>query len=356
MIAIPTNTVKTNIRRIISAVLILAMFILPISIASPADAATITGRQIALSDSTGNASGVTYTLTTTAALPTTGTAIKSIGVQFCVSISSCGSLTGFSASSSTLAAQPSGVGAASGWTVDTGTANELRIVNAANSTNPTGNVSIQWNGVHNPTANNTTFYALITTYSGAGWTGVIDTGTVALSTAAQITVALAVNETLTFCAGTSVTGQNCGTVAGTAVTLPTASVSATSVGTSVLSASTNATGGYAITFVGGALGPLTSLTGGGTSSVGTSQFGFNLVANTTPSVGAARTGSGTATAVNGYGTADSFKYASAGLPIATVGGPTDGNTFTVSYIANIAGTTPAGNYQTAITYIATANF
>jgi hypothetical protein len=356
MITILTPSIRTNFRRLLTSILILAMFVLPISIALPAGAAQITGRTMTLSNSAGAASGVTYTLTTDA-LPT-ATAVRSIKVEFCTALPGCSAPTGFSsAGSGTLPSQPSGLGSASGWTANTGDVNELRITHASNVTAPSGAVTITWNGVVNPTANNTTFYGIITTYSDAAWTTPIgDTGNVTLSTASAITVALAVYETLTFCAGTSITGQNCGTISGSTVTLPAGSVSATSFGTSVLSASTNATNGYAITFTGGALGPLTSLTGGSASIIGDSQFGFNLVANATPAVGAARTGTGTATAVNGYGTADSFKYAPGGAAIATVGAPTNGNTFTVSYIANIDGVTAPGNYQTTITYVATANF
>jgi hypothetical protein len=40
----------------------------------------------------------------------------------------------------------------------------------------------------------------------------------------------------------------------------------------------------------------------------------------------------------------------------TIGAPTNANTFTVGYIANIAGTTKPGAYISNLTYTATANF
>lgn len=326
-----------------------------------AEAAQITGRSITLSSSAGAATGVTYSLAA-AALPTTGTAVKSVGVQMCTAASgACSTPSGFSASSSTLSSQPTGLGAASGWTVNAGTAGELRIVNAANATTPSGAVAIVWGGVANPTANNTTFYARITTYSDAGWTTPLDSGTVALSTAQQITVTASVDETLTFCTGTSITGQNCGTVAGSSVALGALSTTGTGSGTSVMAASTNAATGYTISING------TTLTSGGntidaittgagaTSSQGSEQFGINLRDNATPNVGADPSGAGSFTYGTGYGTVDSFKFVT-GNTVVSQAAAANASTYTVSYIANIAGTTEPGSYSATFTYIATANF
>ncbi|RWZ78219.1 MAG: hypothetical protein EOT05_00410 [Candidatus Microsaccharimonas sossegonensis] len=323
-----------------------------------ANAAQITGRSVTLSSSAPSATGVTYTLST-AALPTT-TAVKSMQIQFCTTASgSCTTPAGFSSSSSTLASQPTGLGATTGWTVNAATAGSLRIVNASNATTSSGAVSVSWNGVANPSATNTTFYGIITTYSDSAWTTAIDSGTVALSTATQIQVALTVGEALTFCAGTSITGQNCGTISGSTVSLGNASTTATASGTSVLAASTNASNGYSITVNGTTLtsgsNTITALAGGATSSVGTKQFGINLVGNTTPAVGSAVSGSGTGAAATNYGTANTFRFGS-GETVATVGAPTNANTYTVSYIANIDGVTPPGAYTSNLTYVATANY
>lgn len=341
-------------------VLAIAISVFPFVNMAQVNAAQITGRSVLLSTSVGDASGVTYTLTT-AALPTTGTAVKSVEVKFCDSlIGACIKPTGFSASSSTLASQPTGLGSASGWTVSAATAGSLRILNAANATMPSGAVAITWNSVHNPTATNTTFYGIITTYSDSAWTTVLDTGSVALSTATQIQVALTVNETLTFCTGTSITGQNCATASGSAVNLGAASTTATATGTSIIAASTNGSTGYSVTVAGATLtsgaNTITALSSGGASSMGSKQFGFNLAdANTTPVVGAAKSGSGTATAPANYGTNNTFRFTS-GDTVASASGSTNANTFTVGYIANIDGATPAGVYTSNLTYTATANF
>ncbi|MCX6728302.1 MAG: hypothetical protein NTV39_00830 [Candidatus Saccharibacteria bacterium] len=325
-----------------------------------ANASPITGRTIALSSSAADASGITYTFTSSA-LPT-ATAVKSVEIKMCDSLppAGCVTPTNFSASSSTLASQPTGLGAASGWTVDATTAGSLRVINGANATAPSGAVQIVWNTVHNPQATNTTYYALVTTYSGVGFTGALDTGSAAYSTSTPVQVSLTVNEALTFCTGTSITGQNCGTAAGSQVNLGVGSTTTTATGTSIISASTNGNTGYSVAVTGTTLtsgsNTITALTAGGASSQGSKQFGFNMAdTNTTPAVGAAKSGTGTAAASGGYGTNNSFKFNS-GDTIISVNAPTNSNTFTVGYIANIDGITPAGIYTSNLTYTATANF
>lgn len=351
---------KVNKTKLLSYLLaIFVISIVPLIDSFKVRALPISGRSIALSTSAGNASGVIYTLTTSA-LPT-ATAVKSLEIKFCASLSgACVKPAGFANASSTLNSQPTGLGAASGWTVNTATDGTLRIVNAANATAPSGAVTVVFGGVHNPTATNTAFYGIVTTYQNADWTTPLDSSSIALSTSATIQVALAVYETLTFCTGTSITGQNCGTIAGGIVDLGEGSVSATAKGTSVMAASTNGNTGYSITVDGNTLASggnqITALAAGAASSVGTKQFGLNLAAaNTTPVVGAAKTGAGTGSAAANYNINNTFRFTS-GEIVASAAGPTNANTFTVGYIANIDGLTSAGVYSTNLTYTATANF
>jgi hypothetical protein len=239
------------------------------------------------------------------------------------------------------------MGTGSGWTVSTATAGSLRLTHASNSTAPSGSQTVYFGNVVNPSATNSTFYFRITTYSDSAWTTAIDTGTVATSTAGQITVTASVDETLTF------------TLASATAALGTLSTSSTGTATSSMTASTNGASGYSITVNGTTLtsgsNTITALSSGGTSSTNTKQFGLNLVANTTPSVGSAVSGSGTGAAASGYGTANNFRFVT-GETVASATGPTNSNTFTVSYMANIDGSTAAGSYSTVLTYIATANF
>lgn len=334
--------------------------LVPLVNAVKVGAAQISSRSITMSTSAGGATGVTYTLATSA-LPTTGTAVKSLQIQFCTSPSDgCASApAGFTSASSTLASQPTGLGAA-GWSAETGTDGSLMIVNASNSTNPSGAVSVVWNGVTNPTATNTTFFGIITTYSNDDFTGAIDSGSIALSTSTQVQVSLTVDETLTFCAGTSITGQNCATISGNFVDLGHGSTTSTATGESVMAASTNGSLGYTISVSGTTLtsgsNTITALSSGGSSTIGNKQFGINLAdGNTAPAVGAAVSGTGTGAPTANYGTDNNFRFAS-GNTVASASGPTNANTFTVGYIANIDGMTPPGVYNTILTYTATANY
>lgn len=307
-------------------------------------AAQITARSVTIGSSVASAStSYSFSFTTPSA-----TAVKSVAFQACTTASgACTTPSGFSVSSSTLPSQPTGLGAGSGWTVSTATAGSLRVVNAANATAPSGSQAVSFGAVTNPSATNSTFFFRITTYSDATWTTPIDTGTVATSTAGQITVTASVDEALTF------------TLASATASLGTLTTSSTGSATSSLTASTNGTSGYSITVNGVTLtsgaNTITALSSPTASAVNNKQFGINLAANATPSVGSAVSGTGTGAAAAGYNTANSYKFVT-GETIASAAGPTNSNTYTVSYIANIDGSTAAGTYSTLLTYIATANF
>lgn len=350
------STLTTLLKTARVAVIAFVLGIVPYLAVTPASAAQVTNRKVTIGSSVPSAV-TTYSFTFT--VPSS-TVLQSASFTACTTASgACTTPSGFSVTGTTLTAQPTNLGDASGWTVNTATAGSLRLAKAGNAAAPTGSQTVGFSGVTNPSTTNSTFFMRIATYSTATWTTLVDEGTVAASTSTQIQVALAVDEALTFCTGTSITGQNCGTVSGSTVSLGTGSTTTTASGTSVMAASTNGASGYTITVNGATLtsggNTITALASGGASTTGTEQFGLNLVSNTTPSVGAARSGAGTATALSNYGTANTFRFAT-GESVASVAGPTNANTFTVSYIANIEGLTEAGVYTSNLNYIATANF
>ena len=332
----------------------LVLTILPQSVL----AAQITGRSFTLSSSAGAATSVEYDFDADA-VPTTGSTIQSVQALACTTASgSCTTPTGFDASSATLDTQPAGLGDASGWT-DASTAGALRVEKPTNGTTPSGAVDIDWGGVTNPTAVNTTFFLRVTTYSDS-YTTSVDTGTVAVSTAEQITVSASVDETLTFCVGTSgVTTSSCAGATGSAVNLGTLSSSSTSSSTSQFGVTTNAESGYSVTLNGTTLtsgsNTISALASQTAATTGTEQFGINLVANATPSVGADPDGAGDATPTANYGTADQFRFVT-GDSIASDAEADAFRRFTVSYIANISGATEPGTYQAVLTFICTATF
>lgn len=331
---------KLLVLGIVAVLLVTGLF--PV-LSNVASAAQIIDRSVTIGSSAASAV-TTYTFNFDAG----AAVLKSVAFQACTTASgACSTPAGFSVAASTLPSQPTGLGAATGWTVNTATAGQLRLVNSGNATAPGATQAVSFGNVTNPSATNSTFFFRITTYSDAAWTTAVDTGTVATSTAGLVTVTASVDETLTFTLGT------------TSVVLGTLSAASTASGTSTMSASTNANGGYNVTVSGTTLtsgaNTITALASPTTSSTNNKQFGINLMANTTPAVGAAVSGSGTGTAATGYNTANNFKFVS-GDTVSSASIPTNLNSYTVSYIANIDGITSPGAYSTVLNYVATANY
>lgn len=315
-----------------------------------ASASQITARSVAIGSSLASAN-TTYNFTFTAP---TSTTIKSIAFQACDTASnSCtqtGAASGFSSASpgSSLSQQPTGLGSGGTWTVDNSVSTALRISNGSNTGSPSADATVNFSSVHNPSDPNSSFFIRVTTYSNADWTGSLDTGTIATSTAGQITAVASVDETLNFI------------IASDTVDLGTLTKNATGIGTSSFTAGTNASNGYTISYSGATLtsgsNTITAMSAAGASTTNSKQFGINLMANTTPSVGSNVSGGGSGAPSTGYGTQNQFKFNVAGEQIASASAATNDNTFTTSYIANIDSSTTAGIYSTIITFVMTANF
>ncbi len=123
--------------------------------------------------------------------------------------------------------------------------------------------------------------------------------------------------------------------------------------------------GYAVqiigdppTFNGNSIAPLTS---NAVSAPGSEQFGLNLVANTSPSVGA-NPDNGTAPDDFGYGeaapnydTADSFRYVE-GESVALAPKSSGKTVYTISYLVNVGSRTAAGQYTTQQSVVVTGTY
>jgi hypothetical protein len=346
--------------------------------AQKAYAAQITARTLTLqagaSDGGSKPGGVVnhlYNFT----LPTSGS-VGSIQFTYCTTASgTCTLPTGLVTTSATMGTQTG----AAGFTLNNTTNGAPYITRTAASITGPLAVSYQLLSVTNPTTTNQTFYVRIATYAAINATGSpIDTGTVAASTATQIVLTGTMPESLIFCTGAVISNNvagipDCSTATSGAITFNQLfSPADTATATSQMAASTNAVSGYSITVAG------TTLTSGsntipalasptaGVHSV--SQFGMNLKTNTTatstPSIGAevAPTANGTTLrgqAATGYDTVDLFKFVT-GNSVANSAnggaGPTNAQTYTASYIVNVAGGQPAGVYTTTLTYVCTATF
>lgn len=381
---------------------------------SPAYAAgQITSRSLTLQANGlngGSAPGVSVNHLFTFTLPTGGV-IGSIQFQYCttaadVGTATCQTPTGMNAATAALTSA-TGI---DGLTVKTATQNNVILTRSTNTNIAGGTiVTAQLSNVTNPKAlaadgvtvvPNYTFYVRISTFTSTDGTGTpIDRGTVTASTADPIKLSGTMPESLVFCTGATVpfkmdntqtpavatTIPDCANATAGTITFnqlfdPTMTASSTS----QMAASTNAGFGYVITVNGstlmsGTTNQINAMTSTAFPVAGTSQFGLNLKANTATYLGSATGGEvsplpsqsdSTHTyrgeAINGYDVVDKFKFVSgdsvadskngytAGAPGATAA--TDGQIFTATYIANVPGSQPAGNYSTTLTYICTPTY
>jgi hypothetical protein len=365
---------------------------MPIFSSEQVSAAELTSRSLTLqagaTDGGSKPSGVVKHLFTFS-IPS-GSSMGSIQFLYCTTAGgTCTTPAGLSTTSATLGAQ---TGPATGFsivnttngapyltrtatTVTTGTASTFRLdaVTNPNNTNCFSGTT--------PQSNNCPFYVRITTFSSTNaTTGAIDNGTVAASIATQITLTGTMPESLIFCTGGTISNTggipDCSTASSGSITFNQLfSPADTATATSQMAASTNADFGYTITVNGATLtsgsNTVTAMTTTGTGDLGvrgTSQFGLNLKANTTttstPAVGAevAPAANGTnykATALSGYSSVDHFRFVS-GEAVASSSsggaGPSDIETYTVSYMVNANGAQAVGTYTTTLTYICTPTF
>lgn len=352
-----TTSAHSTIQRAL-ILAIVGFFLIAISqsiiLAPKAQAAQITSRKLTLGNSAASSS-TTYTFDFTTA--TTAT-FQSFSAEICTTASgSCTTPSGLVTTSSTL----NSTSLSGTWSVNNGTAGSLRgSASGASSTSSGTPRQIVFGAVTNPSATNTAYYARVTLYSDTGWSTAVDTGTVAASTATAINLSASVDETLTFCSGTSgITTSSCTGATGSAVNFGTLSPSSTASGFSQLGIGTNGGGGFTITVNGATLtsggNTITALATQTASSIGTEQFGLNLRDNSTPNVGTDPDGSGTSSPTATYNTVDQFRFVT-GDTIASKNSSEQFRRFHASYMVNIDTATEAGNYTAVMTYIATATF
>lgn len=101
-----------------------------------------------------------------------------------------------------------------------------------------------------------------------------------------------------------------------------------------------------------------AMTTSGPSQVGVEQFGINLVANTAPSSFGTNPNNnqyGFGSASPNYGTPNSFRFVS-GETVALASKSSGITDYTISYLVNVAGLTPGGQYTTNQTLIVTGTY
>lgn len=319
-------------------------------------AGQLTSRKLTLGTSAGN-TATTWQFTFT---QTETTALNGVTFQVCTTASGAcsapGSWTNGASSFTSLLYNGS---SQTGWTLDN-SAGYLRIKNNLSTQVLTAPVVVSFSSVTNPNTTNAAFYVRVLTFSGDDYTSQVDNGVVAASTSQALTLSASVDETLTFCTGSSgITNSSCSGATGSTVAFGTLSASSTNSGTSQFGVGTNALTGYAVTVngttltsPGGTIGALATQTA---STSGGEQFGLNLRDNATPNIGTDPDGAGSATPSATYDTTDQYRFVT-GDTVASKVSSDQFRRFHATYIVNIDTATEAGAYSSVLTYICTATF
>ncbi len=342
-------------RHLIHGSLLAILAVASISLLSPALAATLETKTVTIESSAASA--------TTAHIFSfdiaSGGNVGSIKFEYCDNSplldQSCVVPTGLNAGSAVLAGQTGEVG----FAIDPSSTASTIVISRGSAPTFPGPVSYSFNNVINPSTPSATTYVRITTYATSDASGSpSDNGSVAFSTAVGLAVGGFVPPYLTFCVGIIVNG-NCTVATGNFISLGQLSSAATRAATSQFATATNDPNGYVVSVHG------TTMTSGNDilpasntpafSTVGSSQFGFNLRSNSVPIVGQESTGAGTGVAHANYAAVNQFAF-DTNSTLATSSLSSDFTVFTVSYIVNIASDQPPGIYNTTQNFIATASF
>jgi hypothetical protein len=408
-----TETLKSPARRVL-AVFMAALFVFTLSIQlSPGSSSAlgqITTRSMTMSTSASSAS-VAYTLTFT---PATTSATGSLIVDFCSNDPLPTDTCSFAAT--TVPTVTTGITSSVGTASVLGSGSPIHTIAVTTITGgfTSGTpITITFNStltnkLTNPTTNGS-FYARVITYSTAtgatsgGSTGYTpanttgntptigtlanDSGGIALSTAANISITSKVFETMSFC----VFQTSCGTAP--ALTLGDPTTGALSVANAYINnnaqytLATNAGSGGGVTMTG-----TTLCRPGGTCTTGASAFTISAIGNTaavkavgteqfgmcadttgasgglvaavpySDTINACHTGltTGIYTGTSNFGFNDSASTGgtnnAAGSSLLTFTGAVPSYTGTFAFLGNIAATTEAGIYTTSLNLVATGTF
>lgn len=285
--------------------------------------------------------------------------IGSIQIEYCTNTPlfglSCTAPTGLSLDAAVLSSE-TGV---TGYSIHpNSTTNKLILSRTSSLITP---VSARYliSNIDNPSIVGT-HYVRLASFSSTDGTGTrIDEGGVAISTTRPIDVTTYVPPVLIFCLGTSIPTNDCSSAVGNDIDFGILDENSTAQATTQMLVATNGVGGYSVSMNGTTMTSGNNVIVGNTtptaSSIGTSQFGVNLVDNSNPNVGANISGNGSGYAASGYDIANRFKFVD-GDTVARSDVSSDINRYTMSYIVNVSDDQPPGVYSTTLTFIALATF
>jgi hypothetical protein len=369
------TTLKQKTGYIVASAALVLGVVAPGLISVYVSAAQLTTRSIALSSSSIQATNVSYEIKFTAP-----SAAGAFVVEFCSN----------SADTATACVAPTGLSAAGAGTVTadytaSGAANEVTVLSTITAAE---DVSVDVTGMTNPDDAGP-LYARIATFADAtdatAGTPVIDNGSVVIAITNTISVSGAVLETMTFCVADAVITANC---ANAAANLPTLEIGETVGSTIALQPGSISTGTlYTQITTNAATGAVINLKSatdcGGMKRVGAAICDIaptqqvNLIAGTaafgvmtsTASGNSIPGANGTLQPVSGSGYSPStyaFNYvvgnatgvtSTFGDPfLDTAGAPVNNQNMQLTFGASVSNNTPAGNYSTSLSMIATGKF
>ena len=322
-------------------------------------ASNLNTRSIQMSTSQILANNVDYTVSFSTISNFT---IGSVVIKFCdnspIVYESCTFPQGFSASSATapLVGQS---GISDFFVSPASNVNTVVLSRPSAQSFGAGNVSVKLTNLTNPSTNGS-FYARIYLYSSVNASGsYLDAGGLALSTSSDLSFSASVPPFLYFCVALTFSGYDCSSGSGFNKDFGTFSSGTTKSATSQFIVGTNAAHGFTISANGTTLtsgnnviNPISAVTN---SQNGISQFGLDLRANSSPSIGQDPVGPGTATISLDYNTPNKYKYSDGDIVVSSANA-VDYEKFTVSYIVNIGQNTLPGVYSTTITYLCLGSF
>ncbi|HIA92234.1 TPA: hypothetical protein EYO12_03950 [Candidatus Saccharibacteria bacterium] len=287
----------------------------------------------------------------------TGTSLQCIEIDLGANADGSGAVSGLDTSSSTFDA--SDIVTFGSWSVDNtaSAAHQLRITNGTGE-NPSATGSITWGGVTNGDTAETTYYAVMTTYTDTGCSTANETTTVAFVYTNGQAVSVTVDPTLSFdiqpvASSTAVAGTTT-TATTTDGTVPFGSVTSSSNGVAAhdLQVATNASSGYNVY-----LRYTQALTNGSGDTID-DHTGTYASPSAFPAAGTEAFGFHTDdTDVAGFGASNfaAFKTSNEIVMSRTTATPS-AETNTVAYQVGISNTTESGTYNSTLIYTAVATY
>ncbi len=240
------------------------------------------------------------------------------------------------------------------------TSQNLIVISRTTSPTTPGSVSYTFNNITNASSIGTE-YVRIETFSSStpSTTTTINHGGLAYALNNQLAVNAEVPPFLYFCSAVKISNLNCQDSSGHNINFGNFSSQVSQTATSQLLVGTNGQNGYTISTYGQGLvsgiNQIPNLYPANVSRPGVSQFGLNLVANLSPTVGQNPTGPGHGQPFLNYNEPNFYAFQN-DSNIAGSNQPENYRLYTVSYLVNVAQNQAPGIYVTTVNYVCIANF